>query len=80
MTHPIRPLSARQCEVAARVASGKSYIAIGLELQISAGRARNAVREIADLLPNPDHLPPYRLVANYYGHIVWLARHAKATG
>ncbi len=74
-TGPIRPLTARQRQVAHLAGSGLTCPQIAATLtndghRISTGRVYNIVKEIADMLPNPNGMGPLRLVAR------WAARQA----
>ena len=68
-----RPLSPREWQVARLVGKGKSYCAIGDELNITEGTARVHVNNIVNQLPwnfNRD-LKPYRRV------MLWVIEHGK---
>jgi hypothetical protein len=77
--HPVRPLTPRQQQIATLAAQGMTCPQIALALTragtpIRAGRVRNVVREISQLLPNPDCLGALRHVQLWAAHQAWIQR------
>lgn len=77
---PYRKLSAREESILPLVARGWDYEQIGNELNISPQYAENLVARIADLLPNPDDIKPYRLVMIWAVTERWIKERAPMKG
>lgn len=68
---PVRPLTARQLEVAHLLRRGLSYGRVARELGIERRTVRAHVRDIAMILPNPDGLPAGKLVTLWAVRQLW---------
>lgn len=62
---PIKPLTPKQRQVLECLAELMDYEEIGIAVNVSPGRAKNIVNEIADLLPNPRKRPAAKLALAY---------------
>jgi DNA-binding NarL/FixJ family response regulator len=79
---PIRPLTAQQRKVVDGIRRELAYAEIAQELGISVHTVRFHVREIANMLAEPDELPPRWRILMYAKQLEWEAQrpHLKPTG
>lgn len=80
---PIRPLTAREKQVAVRIARGLSYTEIAAELDISPHTVRAQIRTMAMkfvLDPDDQDLPPRHVILLYVMQKRWAADLAKRRG
>lgn len=75
MNGPIRPLTDAQQRVADLIGKGYDAQRVGAHLHIETTTVRSHVAAIANLIPNPDDIAPYRLVMLWAAHRQWLSAH-----
>lgn len=75
MNGPIRPLTEAQQRVANLIAKGYDAHRVASELHVETCTVRAHVVAIANLIPNPDDIAPYRLVMLWAAHHRWLTEH-----
>ena len=79
MSPPLyRPLTPTERRVARLVSMGYDYARVGALLGISESTAGVHVGNIAQKIPNPDHLKPSTLVLLTFAHVRWLEERESA--
>lgn len=71
MIGPIRPLSEAQRRVTTLIGHGHDAAEVARRLGLQPKTVRSHVETIAAMIPNPDAIPPYRLVMLWAAHERW---------
>lgn len=78
MRREIKPLTARQEQVAELLGKGLPYKRIAEQLAISTDTVASHVTDIGYRLDNPDNLPVGTLVMLWAAHRIWLREREQA--